>query len=218
MQARPRLVTVPQAGQYPPCSAVGCPRKSRKRSAGGYCRKHGGSGGITTTCATFRCGFPRVEGSDWCERHGIREIATVIRDRTVQSPCAVTGCTTARFKAGLCGRHATQYAHEIGSCLFGSCGKPTWRSDYCGFHDIGVDFAAGDWFDEVAVDQMYHGRHDRERKPTVLEVLALVERADRNELQYVELAGRLGVTGDRFERWRYHAKRMMPLLASREAA
>jgi hypothetical protein len=42
----------------------------------------------------------------------------------------------------------------------------------------------------------------------VLEVLALVKRADRAEMQTTDLAARLGVPTQRLERWRYHSARL----------
>lgn len=202
-----RVRTVPISGSYPKCSVGDCPRRSRRRGPGGRCRKHGGSdhANAAQRCINNQCGNLRAEGSELCERHG--QVRTAKPRRHVQHPCSVGDCVTARFRAGLCKRHLNGLEHEVNRCAYPTC-KSWSHGTLCGYHaEIGVDFAAGDWFDWVAVDQMFHGSHDLSRQPSALEVLALAGKAARADLRYSELAERLRISGEKFERWRYHAER-----------
>jgi hypothetical protein len=215
----------------PPCAVEGCTHKGRTTRQGSVCRKHSAHATEATVkaalCGAWRCRREQVEGTNLCDRHlnlanrcEVRQCALPraygdvlckvhrAKSRTDGS-CLIEECGAARHKAQLCGRHASLLEHEIQSCGFPSCDAWVWRGQLCGRHaDIGLDFAAGDWFDWVAVEQMFRGQHDRDRAPTALEVLALAEKADRAELQYADLARRLGIEPDRFERWRYHASRL----------
>jgi transcriptional regulator with XRE-family HTH domain len=128
-------------------------------------------------------------------------------------PCLVDGCATGRWRAGLCARHFTVYRAEVVECGHPRCGAMVWRLEYCAHHDIGLDFAAGDWFDWAAVEQMFDGHYDRSRKPTVLEIRALVAKADSRQLPYTDLARQMGVDPTRFEYWRAAAERLHGSLA-----
>jgi hypothetical protein len=120
--------------------------------------------------------------------------------------CVYDGCLSLSARAGLCKRHGKEV--ELKECGYPGCEYTSWRS-HCDFHEqVGMDFAAGSWFDWVAVDQMYAGRYDKNRRPTVPEVLELIRRASRDGLLYVNLAQRMGITTERLDRWRFHADRI----------
>jgi len=213
-----------QAGLVPRpglCATEGCRRQARTTAEGSQCRKHG-QGGTSEydqmarqKCPAYKCGNPRAEGMDTCRRHGAKPAR---RLSPTTDLCVHEDCTTSRFKARLCGRHYSLLAHEISECGHPRCAVPVWRADYCGSHDIGLDFAAGDWFDWVAVQQMFEGRHDKARKPALLEVLALMKRAEQSDMPYADMARLLGVTPQVFERWRYYAVSMGPKLRARQEA
>lgn len=215
------------------CAVEGCPRKGRTTREGSKCRKHeGGPRKAPHLCIRFRCAARRLEGQELCELHVDRPPGCTVRgcvgarhedhelchrhylrSLDTEAICLIDKCGSLRFRARLCGKHATLLAHEIAHCAFQSCDAWVWKDSLCGVHaDIGLDFAAGDWFDWVAVEQMFAGRCDKARRPTALEVLALVKRAERDDMLMPTLAERLGVPAQRLERWRYHAERLAPML------
>ena len=137
-----------------------------------------------------------------CRKHA--EEGHTIPKRT----CLYDDCQVSRHRAGLCGRHFTLEAENVNPCHALGCKAPVWNADYCGNHkqqeELGVDLIEPDWFDWVAAERLFHGQ-DLGRKPTAAEVLAACERAERTGMQYSELAARIGVEYDVFERWRYHS-------------
>jgi hypothetical protein len=209
----------------PPCSVEGCPSKGRTTRDDSKCRKHDED---PTACTAYRCPEPSIEGRSVCVKHAgpaprctVRGCGGELHDnhqlcrrhylRSLNGgvTCRIEGCGGTRFRARLCGRHSTMYDHEIVHCAFPSCDAWVWRDSVCGVHaDIGLDFAAGDWFDWVAVEQMFSGRYDKERRPTAREVVALVRKAELADMNMPELAERLGVTTQRLEKWRYHSVRL----------
>lgn len=123
--------------------------------------------------------------------------------------CLVDGCERAQFRAGLCFPCRRERDHEVQACGFPTCGTFAWRADHCGNHDsIGLDFKAGDWYDWVAVDQLWNGEQGA-RRPTVLEVLEVARRGDRAGIRTADLARQVGVEPEKFERWRYHSSRVV---------
>lgn len=121
---------------------------------------------------------------------------------SARKTCAVDGCERPVTRNRLCYRCNRERAHEIHGCKHPACTNDVWREDYCSWHDHGIDWAAGDWYDEVAVQRVWSGRPDIARLPTELEVRELIARADRTGTSYNLLADRLGITHQAFERWR----------------
>jgi hypothetical protein len=116
--------------------------------------------------------------------------------------CAVTDCPRPRTRGSLCYRCTREHAHEIHPCHHPRCTNSVWQADYCGNHDHGIDWAAGDWYDHVAVDRIWTGHPTHGRLPTEPEVRELIARADRDGIPYNELANRLGITHHTLARWR----------------
>ena len=122
-----------------------------------------------------------------------------------EGTCSVLRCPSPRFKAGLCYKHHKKRALQ--ECGYPLCANAT-SDTYCRLHDIGIDFAAGDWFDWVAVEQMLAGRCDPDRQPTVPELEAVRAKARERGVTKAQLAERLGVGFDRFDNWMRHVDRL----------
>lgn len=199
------------AGLYPElpaCPEPGCQRKARSSGAGSRCRKHGGPSLIkekrtreVSMCAALHCRY--AAGDDGlCGTHSNASAAA--RDRL---KCVTESCVNrASRSAGLChvcwiGRRST-----ITECKYPLCSRGT-VSDYCQNHDLGLDFAAGDWFDWVAAERLWGGHHGA-RKPTVPELKVVIGQAEKRYLTYAELARQIGVEPNLFERWRHAINRL----------
>lgn len=123
------------------------------------------------------------------------------RRHTKHRPCAA-GCGRPRNRGKLCYRCSIDLAHEVHPCRHPECDSSVWRDDYCGYHDHGIDWAAEDWYDEVAVDRLWSGHPTPGRLPTAPEVLELIARASAAGMTHIELAAHLRLSDNEFKRWR----------------
>lgn len=198
----------------PPCPVDGCPRKARSAGPGSRCAKHGGSarGSIAQniiaaadTCVANKCGKPKLPGSSLCGHHAGNP-------RPVRR-CIVDGCVMARYRARMCLRHLRENQDRLGTCGHPLCGNQALAMTYCQLHDVGIDYAAGDWHDWVAVERLWAGRQG-ERMPTVPELREVLRRAEAQHVSYVELAHRMGIEESRMHSWRQQLARLDAAVAA----
>lgn len=116
-------------------------------------------------------------------------------------PCAAQ-CGRPRTRGKLCYRCSRELAHQIHDCRHPTCTNTVWNVDYCGYHDHGIDWAAGNWYDHIAVERIWNDFPTPGRQPTEPEVRELIARAEHDDLAYNELARRLGIDGKTLARWR----------------
>lgn len=170
------------------CELDGCANKPARFGParfGSVCEKHREN---PNACTTRGCARDRVEAGK-CDKHRPGE----------QGTCEVYLCQSSRFKARLCYSHFKRRNPTL--CAHGDCANTT-TAVYCRVHDVGIDFASGDWFDWVAVDQLWWGRLDPTRKPTVPELTALFDRAERSGIGATVLSRQVGINEDRLKSWR----------------
>ncbi len=200
-----------KAGLYPElaeCAEDGCTRKARSLGVGSRCRKHGGPApkgtvqpGETSLCKARDCRYRAGEGG-LCGKH--RNASETARDR---SRCVTPACVNVRSRAGgYCFVCYRRYGSTLNTCAHPLCQHKT-VDEYCESHDVGLDYAAGDWFDWVAAERLFHGSHGS-RKPTVPELLWVLAKADRVNLEYTVLAERIGIQHRLMASWRKTAARI----------
>jgi hypothetical protein len=164
------------------CGVEHCPNRAYSSR---FCTKHFYD---RNACLRPNCRQPGVNNGH-CERH---------QEPVGEGSCEKQRCPSPRYKANLCYRH--YQATQLAKCGYPACGFRVTEG-YCRVHDIGLDFLAGDWFDEVAVDRLYWGRHAA-RKPTVPELQAVLERAEREGVGYGTLASQMRVGDVKLRQWR----------------
>lgn len=192
-----------KAGLYPPlpeCAQPGCQRKARSTGKGSKCRHHGGAQprGRKVVMPSNPCGSPHCRNkaldNGLCGLHQLH--IGSLRER-----CLVDGCTNVRQKsAGLCKRCYTHLKPQLVTCAHPSCELLVWNASCCPIHDIGIDFAAGDWMDWVAAERLFQGRLD-DRKPTVPELAEVLRMADRRHVPHAEIGRRLGLDDKTWIAW-----------------
>lgn len=174
------------------CVENNCPNLGQKGPGKSKCDKHHLHPG---SCIRQRCIQPAVRNCK-CEKH-----------QSHATECV--RCGRSRYKATLCYRcHRNTYSRECGHA---TCPRRT-IDVYCRVHDVGIDFAAGDWFDWVAVERLYWGRQGA-RQPTVPELRAVVSRADREGVHYTTLARQMGMEPHRLDNWRLMIDRLESVAA-----
>lgn len=154
------------------CEIGGCELKPNNRCY--LCGKHAIN---RNACLTRGCAAPSV-AAGLCDKHR----------PGAQGTCSVQRCPCPRFKAGFCYRHHRE--RKPARCARKGCPNST-ASTYCRTHDVGIDFAAGDWHDWVAVEQLWDGSLNPARKPTIPELEVVFDRAERKGMGYVALAHQL---------------------------
>lgn len=177
------------------CERPGCKLKPHDHHS--LCGKHRLN---WDACIMKGCAQPIAEVNK-CDKHKPGETGT----------CGVLRCGSPRFKAGICYRHhqernPTKCAHP--TCTFTADGI------YCQPHSVGIDFAAGSWFDHVALDQLWWGRLDPDRKPTMPELTALFDRAEEAGLGTRLLARQVRIDENRLKAWRIMLGRVERIGAS----
>ena len=192
-----------KAGLYPPlpqCAEPGCLRKARSTGKGSRCRHHGGP----RQKEAREVNAPSPCGSPHCRNKAIKDGLCGFHQEHVGSPrkrCITEGCTNTRELAGgFCRRCWNKVKEQMSTCGYPLCDMPTLNR-HCPMHDIGIDFAAGDWFDWVAAERLFQGRQG-DRKPTVPELREALRMADRRHLPHAELGRRIGVDDNVFQAWR----------------
>lgn len=174
----------------PTCQVEQCRNAGQRGPGEAWCDKHHRD---PNACTQTGCAQPILEDGV-CAAHAT----------TSNKVCANTGCPKPRYRARLCYRH-------FQATLANECRHPVCRdrttTAYCGVHDIGIDFAAGDWFDWVAVERIFQGRLDG-RQPTILELAAALRLAERRHVPQAELGRRLGLDERMWDAWRGQVSRL----------
>lgn len=173
-----------------PCKIEDCDNRGFGR---GLCKKHFYS---PDACVQTGCRRPATAGGK-CARHQV--------DIPPGPRCTLPDCDRPRHRAGLCWRHYTK--DDIAPCSHPTCTRRA-PSGYCKTHAGGVDWAAGDWYDWAAVEQMWTGRYDMARQPTAPELREALRRCDTQGVTYKELACRMGVSEKRMQAWRQMLDRL----------
>lgn len=165
-------------------------------------------------CARDGCGLRPGKKNRFCNKHSVNRdacltrgcVASIVADggcglhRPGTDMCRIWRCGSLRYRGSLCRRHYENRNMPI--CAKDDCGNATPVGNYCGIHDVGIDFVAGDWFDWVAVEQLWWGRLDPGRKPTAPELHALFDRAERNRMGVAVLARQMRMEERRLVSWK----------------
>ena len=172
-----------RGAEFGNCVVTGCPNRGFKGSRQRYCYKHSRDPG--------KCVRPN------CPRPGVEDGVCAAHLTSCPRYCQLEGCSSPRFKARLCYKH---YRDTVTvTCAYPLCADKT-TGLYCADHDMGVDFAAGDWFDWVVVERILEGRLG-DRQPTVPELREVLRQAEKRGVSQAELGRRLGIGEERFYQW-----------------